>query len=88
MKYPFRYKLSADVVSDGLPLIDTTKTVIDHFCPERVKKPKCDGNSRYRSIDGTCNNLHYPHRGAVSAPFRRLLPSNYADGIDTIIPSN
>lgn len=81
----FRYDLPVDVVNDGLPLIDTTKTVIDHFCPARAKKSKCEGSLRFRSIDGTCNNIHHPQRGATSSPFRRLLPASYADGINVLV---
>ena len=37
--------------------------------------------SRYRTMDGTCNNLEYPLRYGVSkTPFRRVLPADYGDG--------
>lgn len=35
--------------------------------------------SRYRSIDGTCNNLNHTW-GVAMKPFRRMLPPDYADG--------
>ncbi|XP_049871288.1 peroxidase isoform X2 [Pectinophora gossypiella] len=41
------------------------------FCPK----------SRYRSIDGSCNNLVRPAWGVAQAPYGRLLPFNYADGV-------
>lgn len=37
--------------------------------------------SRYRSQDGSCNNLENPLRWGVSnTPFRRVLPASYGDG--------
>ncbi len=48
-------------------------------CPIR---PSCNFNSRYRTIDGTCN--HFQGRetwGAAKTPVERLLPPAYEDGI-------
>ncbi|XP_018570827.1 peroxidase-like [Anoplophora glabripennis] len=39
--------------------------------------------SRYRSYDGTCNSLRNPVTGTPNAPYTRLLPPNYGDGIST-----
>nr|XP_050848620.1 peroxidase-like [Vespula vulgaris]XP_050848621.1 peroxidase-like [Vespula vulgaris]XP_050848622.1 peroxidase-like [Vespula vulgaris]XP_050848623.1 peroxidase-like [Vespula vulgaris] len=39
--------------------------------------------SRYRSFDGTCNNLYNPTWGAANTRYGRLLLPNYADGIQT-----
>jgi peroxidase len=36
-------------------------------------------NSRYRTADGTCNNMIHPAWGAANRPFIRLLPSKYDD---------
>ncbi|XP_048489572.1 peroxidase isoform X2 [Plutella xylostella] len=41
-------------------------------------------NSRYRSIDGTCNNLRRPAWGVPQTPYGRLLPYNYADGVSAL----
>ncbi|KAA3681541.1 peroxidase [Paragonimus westermani] len=38
---------------------------------------------RYRSIDGACNNFNHPRWGAALAPFKRLLPPQYENGINT-----
>lgn len=35
---------------------------------------------KYRTYDGTCNNLN--HRGMAFTPFKRILPPDYADGIN------
>ncbi|XP_057663235.1 peroxidase isoform X1 [Diorhabda carinulata] len=38
-------------------------------------------NTRYRSFDGSCNNLINPVWGTPNTPYTRLLPHNYGDGI-------
>ncbi|KAF0312813.1 Peroxidasin [Amphibalanus amphitrite] len=40
-------------------------------------------HSRYRSVDGTCNNLQRPLWGASLTGFRRLLPAEYENGFNT-----
>jgi peroxidase len=36
---------------------------------------------RYRTINGTCNNLFFPLNGAANMPFARMLPAEYEDNI-------
>jgi len=74
------YNLPADAIHAGLPLIDTRRTLIKDFCPAFLKKPTCT-IKRYRQFNGMCNNLNSAHWGATLAPFRRLIPPDYADGI-------
>ena len=38
---------------------------------------------KYRSYNGTCNNLRFPLRGASQIPFKRLLPPIYEDRLNT-----
>ncbi|XP_029039457.2 uncharacterized protein LOC114874394 isoform X1 [Osmia bicornis bicornis] len=46
---------------------------------KQLRIPNCNP-SKYRTFDGTCNR---PNQWGVSmTPFRRLLPPNYADGVD------
>lgn len=45
-------------------------------------------HSRYRSIDGVCNNLQHPTWGASYTGFRRLLKPIYEDGFSTPIGWN
>lgn len=48
-------------------------------CPVR---PTCDFNSRYRTLDGTCNHREGKQTwGAARTPMERLLPPAYEDGI-------
>ena len=37
-----QYGLSKDAVANGLPLIDTTKTIIETYCPPFLMTPKCE----------------------------------------------
>lgn len=44
---------------------------------------ECDAQSKYRSVDGTCNNLRNPNWGSTNMPSVRLLPPAYeGDGTD------
>ncbi|XP_001354288.3 peroxidasin [Drosophila pseudoobscura] len=52
-------------------------------CMEHREMPNCTDmcyHSRYRSIDGTCNNLMHPTWGASLTAFRRLAPPIYENG--------
>ncbi|XP_022166792.1 peroxidase-like isoform X2 [Myzus persicae] len=41
----------------------------------------CNPNSKYRTFNGSCNNLRVPTWGASNTPFLRLLNAEYSDGI-------
>ncbi|XP_017057908.1 peroxidasin [Drosophila ficusphila] len=52
-------------------------------CMEHREAPNCTDmcfHSRFRSIDGTCNNLQHPTWGASLTAFRRLAPPIYENG--------
>jgi hypothetical protein len=40
-------------------------------------------NSRFRTQDGTCNNVNNPTWGAINRPFNRLLAAAYNDGVNS-----
>ena len=52
-------------------------------CEEHDREVDCSDcfHQKYRSYDGTCNNLDYPLWGASDIPFKRLQPPTYEDGI-------
>ena len=75
-----QYGLSKDAIANGLPLIDTTKTVIDGYCPAFLSTPECKVE-RYRSVTGVCNNIEHPHWGAAMNAHHRFMAPDYADGI-------
>ncbi|XP_031765233.2 chorion peroxidase-like [Galleria mellonella] len=49
-------------------------------CPLRA--PKCPpASKRYRTHDGTCNNLNRPRWGSTMTPVQRFLAPSYSDGL-------
>ena len=75
-----RYNLPKDAIASGLPLIGTSKTIIGPYCPAFLNGYDQCEVTRYRTINGMCNNLEFPHWGSARNTFRRLLAPNYADG--------
>ena len=54
-------------------------------CVETIHDPDCSDESvmKYRTADGTCNNLENPTYGAADTEFRRLILPQYEDGISS-----
>ncbi|XP_065060841.1 uncharacterized protein LOC135688065 isoform X3 [Rhopilema esculentum] len=51
-------------------------------CLETVVEPSCidqEFHLKYRTFDGTCNNIENPTWGAAATPFKRLIPAIYYD---------
>ncbi|CAG0890250.1 unnamed protein product [Darwinula stevensoni] len=78
-----QYALKPDVIINGLPLIDTSKTIIEQYCPYWLKKPKCE-IKRYREYNGLCANPENPHWGATRTTFKKLIAPAYPDGLDAV----
>ncbi|XP_076367528.1 salivary peroxidase/catechol oxidase-like isoform X2 [Tachypleus tridentatus] len=57
---------------------------LDPYGYKRPPQPQvyCDSGSQYRTMDGTCNNLHHFCWGATNIGLKRLLPPDYADGVE------
>ncbi len=72
-------------VANKTGVIENPKEVLKQFqapdgmCPFRTQIP-CDPNDRFRSFDGTCNNLASPWFGKAEAPYKRYLETTYDDG--------
>ncbi|XP_071536365.1 uncharacterized protein [Panulirus ornatus] len=77
-----RHNLTVGQVSLVLPQHDTMMTVLAESCPTPLPPSSCPP-SRYRTLDGTCNNPDQPRWGAANTPYLRLLPAWYADGVSS-----
>ncbi|XP_030749418.1 peroxidase isoform X2 [Sitophilus oryzae] len=64
----------------GLPQPQTTPNPATLGCG--LTPPFC-AKSRYRSYDGSCNNLQNPGLGTPQTRYNRLLPAKYGDGVST-----
>ncbi|CAF0726834.1 unnamed protein product [Didymodactylos carnosus] len=51
-------------------------------CPFK-KNIKCNIQEKYRTIDGSCNNIKRPWLGKSNTPFKRWLTPFYDDGLDS-----
>jgi len=56
-----------------------TSDAIRERCPW-VPAPTCNPNLKYRSFDGSCNNLKNSNFGRTGTPFQRILLPEYAKG--------
>nr|CAH0100262.1 unnamed protein product [Daphnia galeata] len=79
-----RINLSGKEASKVLPKLSLRNTVLENTCPESIN---C-AMSKYRSFDGSCNNLANPSWGQHNTIFQRLLPAHYANGIDSPRPAS
>ena len=50
-------------------------------CVNTSESLSCSATHKFRSINGTCNSLLHPTRGAANTAFKRLQPAEYEDGI-------
>ena len=53
------------------------------FCPFPNVDSKCIATAKYRTHDGSCNNVENTMLGKSVTPYKRLLPPAYDDSIDT-----
>nr|CAD7255796.1 unnamed protein product [Timema shepardi] len=76
-----RYGLSYEDIEKGLPLIDTSKTLIREVCPPYLANVECRPG-KYRRYDGLCTNLQHPTWGATNTPFTSLCTNLFADPLN------
>jgi hypothetical protein len=61
----------------------TVITASSSLCPYKTTSFSCNSTTRYRSYDGSCNNLLNPMYGKTETPFKRYLSPDYEDGFNT-----
>ncbi|KAI9553143.1 hypothetical protein GHT06_021036 [Daphnia sinensis] len=71
--------------SQILPKLSLKNTPLERACSEPIVCP--DPASKYRSFDGSCNNMANLNWGRRNTIFRRLLPAQYGNGIDSPRPA-
>lgn len=64
---------------DGLQKYTLFNTILAKHCPAI---PKCNRHSKYRTVDGNCNNLDHPLWAKSLTEFKRIVAPAYADGIN------
>lgn len=72
------FQLSSVQRSEGLPRLSLVNTIIRDTCPKSSRCPP----TKYRTFDGSCNNLAHPDWGKAFHTYSRLLPPRYSDGIN------
>ena len=50
-------------------------------CMQLKESSECEARAKFRTIDGSCNNLIEPSYGKSNTPLRRILKNNYTDSI-------
>lgn len=73
---PTSFNLSPDQGRFALPVFSVLNTVIADTCPPQ-------GNcqpTKYRTVDGSCNNLANERWGRAGTALQRILPPKYEDG--------
>jgi len=73
-----RFRLTPNQAGFGLTKYSTKNTILGPNCP---KNSACNRSNKYRSYDGSCNNLENPLWGTTNSPFQRVLLPAYSDGI-------
>uniref|UniRef100_A0A915Q5C3 peroxidase n=1 Tax=Setaria digitata TaxID=48799 RepID=A0A915Q5C3_9BILA len=71
---------------------EVVRSNIAFACVPRLDEAECQRslcyNLFYRTMDGTCNNLFRPLRGAAFRPYNRLLPPEYDNKLSAPVEVN
>ncbi|XP_039283319.1 peroxidase [Nilaparvata lugens] len=73
------FKLSPEQGTFALPRFSVLNTIIADTCPQ---VQLCDA-SKYRTADGSCNNLSQDRWGKAGTALHRILPPKYQDGVSS-----
>lgn len=79
-----RLNLTPEQIKSGLAETDLKSMLRDNTavegCEAQFNFTSCRRNDRYRTFDGTCNNLRHPSWGMAASCFERLVDPDYSDG--------
>lgn len=80
---PFSFRLKIDKSQRRKVLEQIPDSVLNKIkkqtrCP--FGAVQCDPTNKYRTADGSCNNVANPLWGKSHTPFERFIPSFYEDG--------
>ena len=78
----FRLKLSNPAAGVATQKLSVKDTALTGTC---IKDPVCRPFAKFRSIDGSCNNLQSPLMGRSVTQLGRYLAPQYDDGKKTLI---
>ncbi|RZF43124.1 hypothetical protein LSTR_LSTR001302 [Laodelphax striatellus] len=73
------FNLSPEQGTFALPTFSVLNTIIADTCPQ---VQLCDP-SKYRTADGSCNNLSQDRWGKAGTALQRILPPKYQDGVSS-----
>lgn len=85
-KYVIQYCENCVLLSEsyfryGIPPNKVNFDILNEPVYTKIPPPKCDFTYKYRSLDGTCNNLEHPRYGQSETIYQRLMgPATYSDG--------
>ncbi|XP_050420368.1 peroxidase-like [Adelges cooleyi] len=73
------FNLTRDQGTFALPSFSILDTVLGDTCP---RTSFCQPH-KYRSTDGSCNNIQHEMWGRASTALQRILPPKYGDGVNS-----
>lgn len=77
----YRLSVKNKECTEQLGSIKLIGTKLGDVCTYIYKNITCNSDTeKYRSLDGSCNNLETPFWGRSNTAYRRLLKADYDDG--------
>ncbi|XP_047106003.1 peroxidase-like [Schistocerca piceifrons] len=73
------FQLTPQQGTFALPKFSVLNTVIADTCPRTAR---CPERAKYRSADGSCNNVQHDAWGKAGTALQRILPPKYDDGVN------